>query len=111
MLQYNDTKNKMKKPAHIIGPSIEGHWNDLTVLERLNMILSNPDHFLYQGLVTRGELQMVMELSEGGREYIIDREEQPLFTMINLKSPINTQALRDKLKTALSAVFLNSENL
>ncbi len=94
------------RPEHISGLSINGHWDDLTVPERLKMILSNADHFLCQGLITRGELQMGMETSEGGREYIIEREEQPLFTKINLKSTVSTQELRDELKAALSAVFL-----
>ena len=94
------------RPMTSKGPSIKGHWDDLTVLERLNLILDYPDHFLSLGLITRGELQIVMETSEGGLEYIIDREEQPLFTNINLKAPVSTQELRDQLKTALSAVFL-----
>ena len=91
------------------GPYIKGNWYDLTVLERLNLILDYPDHFLSLGLITRGELQMVMETSEGGLEYIIDRENQPLFTKINLKADVNTQQLRNELKTALNAVFFDSE--
>lgn len=94
------------RPNTTQGPSTNGHWNDLNTLERLNLILHNVDHFLYRGLITRTELQMVMETSEGGREYIIEREEQPLFTKINLKTDINTQELRDELKAALDAVFL-----
>ncbi len=96
-------KNRPMTPK---GPSINGHWDDLTVLERLNLILDNADHFLNPGLITRGELQMVMEASEGGWEYIIEREDQPLFTKINLKADVNTQELRDQLKAALRAVFL-----
>jgi len=97
------------RPMTSKGPSIKGHWDDLTVIERLNLILDNADHFLYPGLITRGELQMAMETSEGGWEYIIDREEQPLFTKINLKADVNTQELRDELKTALNAVFFESK--
>ena len=94
-------------PCTSVGPSkIDGHWNDLSTLERVKVILKNVDHFLFNDLVTRNELREVMSMSESEWEYIIDREDQPLFTRINVKKEISTQYMRDQLKTALSAVFL-----
>ena len=98
-----------KRPNLISGPSIEGRWNDLDTLERLNMILDYRDLFVSFGLVTDQEVEMVLATSEGGREYILDREDQPLFHKINIKKELRTQALRDKLKAAISAVFFESK--
>jgi hypothetical protein len=94
-------------PDQSIGPSeLNGHWDGLSTIERVLMILDHADHFLLNGLVTRQELLAVTQISETEMEYIINREEQPLFTRINIKKEIRTQCLRDQLKTALAAVFL-----
>ena len=97
-----------KRPYSNIGPSIEGRWNGLDTLERLNMILDYRDLFVSFGLVTDQEVEMVLATSEGGREYILEREDQPLFHKINIKKELSTQALRNQLKTALRAVFFDS---
>ena len=90
-----------------MGPSqIKSHWNDIGTIERVKMILRFPDHFLSLGLVTEEELQEVRSTHESEWEYIIDREDQPLFHNINIKKEISTQTLRDQLKAALMAVFL-----
>jgi len=89
-----------------MGPSIESHWNDLGTLERVKLILQYTDHFLSLGLVTQEEIEEVAMTSESEWEYIIDREEQPLFQNINIKKEIGTQMLRDQLKAALAAAFL-----
>jgi hypothetical protein len=89
-----------------VGPSkIESHWNDLGTLERVKLILQYTDHFLSLGLVTPQEIQEVAMTSESEWEYIIDREEQPLFQNINIKKEIGTQNLRSQLKAALAAAF------
>lgn len=95
-----------QKQKDIEGKTIESRWNGLTTYDRLQMILSTPDHFLSLGLVTRDELDRVMDASETELEYIIDREDQPLFQNINLKQNTATQTLRNQFKTALQAVFL-----
>ncbi len=96
-----------KRPDSSMGPSaIEGQWNDLSTFERVKMILNYPDHFLNQGVVTPQELTEVSQMPETEVEYIIDREEQPLFTHINIKKELKTQYLRSQLKAALCAVFL-----
>ncbi len=96
-----------KSPGTNIGPSqIEGQWNDLSILERVKMILSCPDHFLNYGLVMPEELDRAEGCAESELEYVINREEQPLFTHINIKKELKTQYLRSQLKAALRAVFL-----
>ena len=93
-------------PATTMGPSIESHWNDIGTIERVKMILQSPDHFLYLGLITQQELEEVKATSESEWEYIIDREDQPLFHNINIKKETSMQYLRNQLEAALSAVFL-----
>jgi len=58
------------------------------------------------GLVTQQEIEECAMTSESEWEYIIDREEQPLFQNVNIKKEIRTQTLRGQLKAALKAVFL-----
>lgn len=93
------------RPMTSTGPSTTGHWDDLNTFERVKVILASPDHFLNLGLVTRDELTEVMQLSESECEYIIDREDQPLFHNINIKNPVSVQALRDQMEVALKATF------
>lgn len=105
----------MPRSNKTMGTRIEGLWNDLGVHERVKMILGNPDHFLNQGLITRKELSQVMSVAEDEWGYVIDRQKQidptshPLFANIDITEKINTQTTRKELKTALSAVFLESE--
>ena len=90
---------------NIGGTSIEGHWNGLGTFDRLKMILEHPDHFLSLGLITRDELDRVMATSETEWEYVLEREEQPMFRNINLKQTTAAQILRNQFKAALKAVF------
>jgi hypothetical protein len=112
MIQYHDVaepKNAQKmlnKQKNIEGMPIESRWNGLTTFERLRMILNYPDHFLSLGLVTPYELDRVRGASDTELEYVIDREEQPLFQNINLKQNTVTQILRHQFKAALQAVFM-----
>jgi len=99
------------RPGKTEGLSINGHWDDLNTLERLKMILTHADHFLYQGLITRGELQMLMSTSESEWEYLSENHPDILFTRLNITADVRAQQLRDKLKAALCAVFFNSEPL
>ncbi len=109
MVQYYDIpepKNMEIKTHGIVGKPVEGHWNGLGTFERLRMILSHPDHFLSLGLITRDEFQKVLEASDTELEYIVEREDKPLFQSIHLKQNIATQNHRHQLKAALKAVFL-----
>ncbi len=99
------------RPMTSTGPSTTGHWDDLSTFERVKVILASPDHFLNLGLVTRDELSEVMQFSESECEYIIDREDHPLFQNIDIKKDIRTQELRKQLNTALRAVFLSPDSV
>jgi hypothetical protein len=81
-------------------------WDGRDFLGRLQMILDNRDIFWSLGLVTLGELAMASSMSESALEYILKREEQPIFTSINIKENVEMQHHREKLETALRAVFL-----
>ena len=94
------------KTKDIEGVTIESRWNGLNPFSRLKMILEHPDHFLSLGLITRDELERVMGVSETELEYVIEREDQPLFQNFNLKGNVYAQNLRRQLKNALQAVFL-----
>ena len=91
------------------GLSIQGCWNDLSTLERVKMILEHPDHFLNLGLITREELSKVMACSETEWEYLIDRDPSILFHDIDIDHTVSTQTYREKLKTALNAVFFEDK--
>lgn len=84
-------------------------WDDMGFLDRLKMILENRDLFLNLRLVTEGEVTVVDEMSPTELEYIVEREDQPIFTSINLKKAVEEQAVehhRDNLKAALKLLGL-----
>lgn len=89
------------------GIDVTAKWNDMTPFERLQLIVNNSELFWDLRLVTRSELLTVMSMSESAKEYIVDREDHPIFTSIDLKEAVNTQNHRDKIEAALNAVFLN----
>ena len=87
------------------GKEIVTLWDGRDFLGRLKMILDNRDLFWSLGLVTLGELAMAQSMSESAIEYVLDREDQPIFTSINIKEDLEVQNHRKKLETALRAVF------
>ncbi|MBU1685245.1 hypothetical protein KJ662_03245 [Patescibacteria group bacterium] len=80
-------------------------WDDMDFMERLNLIMNHADIFRSLRLITPSEIAMVDAMHESAREYIVEREDQPLFTSIHLKKTVATQIHRNKLKAALRAVF------
>ena len=82
------------------------HWDGKDLLSRLKLVLNNRDLFCKWGLVTEAEFAMLENMSESAIEYVLEREEQPFFTSIHLKKDVETQHHREKLLTALRAVFL-----
>ncbi|PIZ72698.1 hypothetical protein COY07_02880 [Candidatus Peregrinibacteria bacterium CG_4_10_14_0_2_um_filter_43_11] len=66
------------------GRKIETHWNELNVLERLKLILEYRDFFLGLHLVTPSEIDLVEHMSPTEWEYIVQREEHPIFANIDL---------------------------
>ena len=80
-------------------------WDGRDFLGRLKMIMDNRDLFWSLGLIAESEIELVMGMPESAIEYIIEREDQPFFTSINLKQDLEVQNHRDKLNSALRAVF------
>ena len=88
----------------------DGHfkrWDKMNPWERFLLIKEHPSSFLSRGLITYAELDRVMNMHESGLEYVVDREDQPFFTSIDLKRELAVQIHREKLEAALKAVFLN----
>lgn len=96
-------------PKQKTGPSVEGLWNDQGSLERVEMILQYPDHFLMSGLVTREELKKVMACTKTEWEYLITRDPNILFHDIDITKKVSTQEYRKQLKDALKASFLKTK--
>ena len=92
-------------PRKSPGTELAAHWDGMDFMERLKFIMDHIDIFWSLRLVTRSEIAMVDAMHESNREYIVEREDQPLFTSINLKEEVAAQSHRDKLKAALEAVF------
>ena len=87
---------------------IIARWDNMAYMERLKLIMDNANLFWVMRLITRSEIEMVMTMHESAREYIVNRENHPLFTSIDLKGDINDQASqlhRDKLTAVLRMVF------
>jgi len=92
-------------PDKTTGKEIAAHWDGRDFLGRLQLILDNRDLFWSLGLVTLGELAVAQSMSESALEYVLDREDQPIFESIHLKEDLEVQNHREKLEAALHAVF------
>jgi hypothetical protein len=93
------------RPNKSKAEEIVTHWDGRDFLGRLRMILDNRDLFWSLGLVTLGELAVAQSMSESALEYVLSREDQPIFTSINIKEDVEVQNHREKLEAALRAVF------
>ena len=79
-------------------------WDGMDFLGRLRFILANRDLFLSLRLVTESEMVLAQAIKEDELEYILEREDSPIFTSINLKKAVGEQEVdhhRDNLKAAL----------
>lgn len=95
-----------KAPRTSSGMKIADRWNGMSLMQRVQLIQDNVDLFWDLRLVTRSEIEMLLSMPESAQEYIVDREDHPIFTSIDLKKDIEAQIHRDKLEAALRAVFL-----
>lgn len=91
------------------GRKMVHYWNSQSPLERLNFVMNHMNLFWSMGLVTSSEMEIVQRLSEASREYIVGREEKPIFKKINIKKGVEDQEEGQKLRTALEAVFLKTK--
>lgn len=96
---------KRSGPRKSPGSEIVARWDGRNLIERVDLIMKYPDQFREHGLVASSEIDLVNAMDESELKYIVDREEQPLFTSIHLKKEVAAQLHRDKLKAALEAVF------
>ena len=93
-------------PRTSSGEDVTAKWDGMDFMERLNLIMRNIDLFWSLRLISDSEAKAVDAMPDSEREYIVDREDQPLFTSIHLKHTVVAQQHRDKLKAALRAVFM-----
>lgn len=94
------------RPNKSLAEKIVTLWDGRDFLGRLQTIMDNRELFWELGLITVSELEMITSMSESAKEYVIQREDQPFFTSINLKEDLDVQIHRNKLEAALHAVFL-----
>jgi len=92
-------------PLKLSGKEIAIRWDGMDFMARLNLIMEYRGIFLEHHLISPSELDVVDAMHESAREYILLREDQPIFTSLNLKQSLAAQIHRDKLKAALEAVF------
>jgi hypothetical protein len=97
------------RPDKSTAEKIAAQWDGRDFLSRLKIILNNRELFCSLGLVTLSELTVASSMPESAIEYILSREDQPIFTSINIKKDVETQNHREKLKAALRAVFCNQK--
>ena len=95
MTPHHSKSAVRKKPAH---------WDGRDFLGRLDLILNNHHLFRSFGLVTEAEIQMAQSIPESAREYILTREDQPIFTTINLKTEAELQRCWDRFKQVLKSL-------
>jgi len=88
------------------GLGVSDQWDDLGVFERLSLILANAQVFLDHHLISPSELFVAEAMNNNEWEYIMDREDQPVFATLHIKKDCEAQHYRNKLKAALRAVFL-----
>ena len=84
---------------------IQAHWDELSSLGRLQLILEYAELFLALRLITESELSIVRKMSPVEWEYILLREEHPIFTSLDLNQISEEQHYHYKLIAALRAVF------
>lgn len=88
--------------------TVIGKWDAMTPFERLSLIRRNAELFWDLRLVSQSEIEALMAMSESDTEYIVNREDHPIFTSLDLKQNLEAQIHREKVKAALRAVFLNT---
>ena len=81
------------------------YWNKLTAMERLHFVLSHQGLFLNSRLVNPGELLAARSAPESAREYIVEREESPFFSAVDVKKGAEMQKDFIRLATTLGVAL------
>ena len=87
--------------AHIVAQE----WDGRDFMGRLQLVIDNNELFWDLRLITRSELKTAMAMAQSALEYVVSREDHPIFTSLDLKADLNKQIHQRKLRTALRAVF------
>ena len=81
-------KLQIKKPLEAQGVT---YWNKLTAMQRLQFVLSHQGLFLNSRLVNPGELLAARSAPESAQAYIVEREDSPFFSAIDVNKPAEAQ--------------------
>ena len=88
-----------------LGTKGVSYWNRLTAMERLHFVLNHQGLFLNSRLVNPGELLAARSAPESAREYIVEREESPFFTAIDVNKTAESQDDFSRLETTLGVAL------
>ena len=81
------------------------YWNKLTAMQRLHFVLSHQGLFLNSRLVNPGELLAARSAPESAREYIVQREESPFFSAMDITKAAEMQKDAVRLVGTLSVAM------
>lgn len=94
-----------KTPRASSGEDIAAMWDGMGFMGRLKLVMDHADLFWALRLITESEIAAVDATHESAREYMVEREDRPFFTSLDLKKTVAAQQHREKLRAALKAVF------
>lgn len=74
-------------------------------MERLHFVLNHQGLFLNSRLVNPGELLAARSAPESAREYIVEREESPFFSALDINKVVGAQKDFVRLATTLGVAL------
>ncbi|MBN2306359.1 hypothetical protein JXD20_00025 [Candidatus Peregrinibacteria bacterium] len=95
-------KLQTNKTLEIKGVS---YWNKLSAMQRLHFVLNHQGLFLNSRLVNPGELLAARSAPESAQVYIVEREESPFFSAMDIKKPAESQKESFRLATTLGVAL------
>ncbi len=81
------------------------YWNGLTAMGRLHFVLNHQGLFLNSRLVNPGELLAARSAPESAQEYIVEREESPFFSALDVNKAVESQKDFTRLETTLGVAL------
>ena len=93
---------QIKKPLEAKGVTF---WNKLTAMQRLQFVLNHQGLFLNSRLVNPGELLAARSAPESAQAYIVEREESPFFSAVDIKKTAESQQDSFRLTTTLGVAL------
>ena len=95
MLKFGCKKQKRTQMKLQMKKSLEAkgviYWNKLTAMQRLQFVLSHQGLFLNSRLVNPGELLAARSAPESIQQYIVERENSPFFSAMDIRKPAELQ--------------------